>query len=446
MNKLKAVLRNPNLLVVFLMGFSSGLPLVLIGGTLKAWMRESNVDLKTIGFFSVVSLPYTWKFIWSPLMDRYVLPLGRRRGWLIVSQIGLFASILGLSTADPATQTAMLGVWAFIVAFFAASQDIVVDAYRREILPDEQLGLGSSFYVFAYRLAMLLAGAGAFSFSKRIPWSEVYIIMAFFMVVGVITTLLSKEPKTEVPPPKTLKESVIGPLKEFFTRDSAILILIFVLLYKLGESMASDMFNPLYIDLRIDKDAVAGVSKFFGFWAMVGGGMVGGFVIIQLRLYRSLWIFGILQAVGLLAFSALAHYGRILVEANAALFLSDPKATIPTADILPILATAVGVENFTSGMATAAFVAFMAIQTNKRFTATQYALLTSLMQVPRTVFGMSMGILAESLGWEWYFAACALFAIPGLITLFWIKKLLHEPEAPSSRKPSSTQTAAAAQS
>jgi PAT family beta-lactamase induction signal transducer AmpG len=435
MNKFIAVLRNPNLLVVFFMGFSSGLPLVLVGGTLKAWMREAQIDLKTIGFFSIVSLPYTWKFIWSPLMDRYVLPLGRRRGWLVVSQIGLFASIFGLSTVDPASQTVLLGAWAFVVAFFSASQDIVIDAYRREILPDEQLGLGSSLYVFAYRLAMLLAGAGAFSFSKRIPWNQVYVIMAFFMAVGLLTTFFCKEPATEAPPPKTLKESVIGPLKEFFTRDSALLILAFVLLYKLGESMANDMFNPLYIDLHLDKDAVAGVSKLFGFWAMVGGGIVGGFLIVQWKLYRSLWIFGILQTAGLLAFSALAYFGHQVVAENAALFATNPHATIPTESIVTVLAIAVGVEQFTSGMATAAFVAFIASQTNKRFTATQYALLTSLMQVPRIVFGMAMGALADAVGWELYFVACTVLGIPGLITLIWIKRLLDEPEEPATLKP-----------
>lgn len=434
MNKITAVFKNPNLLVVFFMGFSSGLPLVLVGGTLKAWMRESNIDLKTIGFFTAMSLPYTWKFIWSPIMDRYVLPMGRRRGWLIVSQIGLFASLLGLSTVDPVSQTALLGVWAFIVAFFSASQDIVIDAYRREVLPDEQLGLGSSLYVFAYRLAMLLAGAGAFSMSKRIPWNQVYVVMALFMLIGIVTTLLSKEPRTEAPPPKTLKESVIGPLREFFTRDSALLILAFVLLYKLGESMANDMFNPLYIDLHIDKDAVAGVSKFFGFWSMVTGGIVGGLLIVRLRLYRALWLFGILQTVGLLAFSALAYYGNQVVAAHADLFAANPHATIPTDSILTVLAIAVGVEQFTSGMATSAFVAFIASQTNKRFTATQYALLTSLMQVPRIVFGMAMGALADAVGWEMYFVACFILGIPGLLVLFMIKKLLNEPETPSAPK------------
>jgi len=425
MKKFLAMVRNPNLLVVFLMGFSSGLPLLLVGGTLRAWMREAHVDLKTIGFFSIVTLPYTWKFIWAPVMDRYVLPLGRRRGWLILSQLLLMGSLVGLSTVDPASQTLTLAVWAFLVSFFSASQDVVVDAYRREILPNEQLGFGSSLYVFAYRVALLVAGAGAFSLSKRIPWSTVYIVMAVFMVVGIITTLMAKEPTVDAPPPKTLRESVVGPLKDFFSRESAWILLLFVLLYKLGESMASDMFNPLYIDLRIDKDAVAGVAKGFGFWATVTGGMVGGMLILRLRLYRALWIFGILQSLGLLLFAALAGVGQelLVVHSNA---LQDPTATVPTAEILPLLAASIGFENFASGMATSAFVALMALQTNKRFTATQYALLSSLTGVSRTFFGMTTGVIAESLGWKGFFVACTLITVPGLLILPFIKKLIDE--------------------
>ncbi len=417
MSKLKAVLRNPNLLVVFVMGFSSGLPFLMVGGTLKTWMREAGLDLSTIGFFSMVALPYSLKFMWAPFMDRYVPPLGRRRGWLFISQTGLMLSIFALAQVDPVSQLNLLGIMATVVAFFAASQDIVIDAYRREILPEEQLGLGSSLYIPAFRLAMLLVGAGSFSFSKRMSWPSVYMLLGSLMLIGIITTLLCKEPKTEAPPPRTLGESVFGPLKEFFSRDSAFLILAFILLYKLGEAMATGMLNPLYIDLKIDKDAITVAAKFAGFWATMAGGIVGGLFILKLGIHTALWVFGILQSLGLLLFSYLAHFGQALIA-------SDPSATtVDTATILPLLTASIGVENFTAGMATTAFVAFMATQTNKRFTATQYALLTSLMAWPSSLFGVLAGVLAEHLGWEMFFVVCTILTIPGLVILIWMRKL-----------------------
>lgn len=425
MSKFKAVLRNPNLLVVFLMGFSSGLPFLMVGGTLKTWMREAHIDLSTIGFFSMVSLPYSLKFLWAPLMDRYVPPLGRRRGWLLISQLGVMFSVFALAQVDPVSQTTLLGIVATVVAFFAASQDIAIDAYRREILPDDQLGLGSSFYIPAFRLAMLLVGAGSFSFSKRMDWPSVYMLLGCFMLIGIATTLFCKEPKTEAPPPKTIAESVLGPLKEFFSRDSAFLILAFILLYKLGEAMATGMLNPLYIDLKIDKDAVAGVAKFAGFWATIAGGIVGGLVIVKIGIHKSLWVFGVLQSVGLLLFAYLAAFGQEWIANN-------PSATqMDTVTILPLLTASITGENFTAGMATTSFVAFMASQTNKRFTATQYALLTSLMAWPSSLFGVLAGVLAERVGWVMFFVTCTLLTIPGLIILFWMKRLSHhEPAMP----------------
>lgn len=389
----------------------------MVGGTLKTWMREAGLDLSTIGFFSVVALPYSLKFLWAPVMDRYVPPLGRRRGWLLISQLGLMISIFALSQVDPVSQTSVLAVLATIVAFFAASQDIVIDAYRREILPDDQLGLGSSLYIPAYRIAMLLVGAGSFSFSKRMSWPDVYILLGSFMLIGVLTTLFCKEPKTDAPPPRSMTESVIGPLKEFFSRESAFLILAFILLYKLGEAMATGMLNPLYIDLRIDKDAVTIAAKFAGFWATIVGGIVGGLLILKIGIHRALWLFGILQSFGLLLFSYLAYFGQSLIA-------QDPSAkVIDTMTILPLLTLSIGVENFTAGMATTAFVAFMATQTNKRFTATQYALLTSLMAWPSSLFGVLAGVLADKLGWIMFFVACTILTIPGLLMLMKMKKL-----------------------
>lgn len=407
-NLLKA-LRNPRLLIVFVMGFASGLPFLLVGGTLKAYLTESGVDLKTIGFFSLVSLPYTWKFIWSPIMDRYVpFKLGRRRSWLLIAQIGCMAALALLSLVDPVLNLGVLATAAVLVSFFSASQDIAIDAYRREILTDEELGLGSSLAILGYRLAMLVAGAGALLMADHISWPVVYLAMAAIMLVGVITTFLSPEPKLDSPLPKSLMESIVHPLKEFFQRKEAWTILAFVLLYKIGESMASDMLNPFFLKIGFTKTEIAGVAKIFGFWAVILGGLFGGVLIMRLKLYRSLWLFGILQSISLLLFSLLAYLGTNL----------------------SVLALAVGAENFTSGMASAAYVAFMASQTDKRFTATQYALLTSLMGVPRVIFGASTGVLADALGWSHYFIACTIFTIPGLLILFKLKKLINTPAAP----------------
>jgi PAT family beta-lactamase induction signal transducer AmpG len=402
MQSLKRALTDPKLLIVLLMGFSSGLPLVLVGGTLKAWLTETGLDLKTIGFFSLVSIPYSWKFVWSPIMDRYVPPLGRRRGWLMISQIGITLSLLVLSLFDPSTNIQMIAACAVVVAFFSASQDIVVDAYRREILPDEELGLGSSIYVFGYRIAMLVSNAGALMLAEYIAWPMVYWAMAAFMAVGIITTIYCKEPQVEAPPPRTLKDSVIGPLKDFFTRDKAWVILAFVVLYKVGESIASSMFNPFYLKLGFSKTEIATAAKLVGLWSVMLGGFVGGVLMVRLGTYRSLWIFGILQTLGLLFFSALAEIGNNIYALGAA----------------------TGIENFTSGMATTAYVGFMAAQTNKRFTATQYALLSSLMAMSRDVMSSGAGIMAEQLGWSWFFIACMVCAVPGMLVLFFLKPLI----------------------
>ncbi|HMN67676.1 MAG TPA: AmpG family muropeptide MFS transporter, partial [Bdellovibrionales bacterium] len=371
MTKILKVLRDPKLLIVLLQGFASGLPLLLVGGTLKAWMFESQIDMKTIGAFALVTLPYTWKFVWSPIMDRYTPPLGRRRGWLLISQIGLVIGLLGLSLVNPGTDLKLLAICAIVVAFFSASQDIVVDAYRREILSDEELGLGSSLYVLGYRIALLLAGGGALVFADHVPWPTVYQIMAGVMLLCLLVTVFSPEARVDAAPPRTLQETVVGPMRDFFTRDGAWLVLIFILLFKLGESMASDLMSPYFLALGFTKTEIASVVKFFGFWATIVGSIAGGIAIVKLGVYRSLWIFGIAQAASTLLFSALAGIGNDITW----------------------LSVAVGVDNFTGGMATSAFVAFMALQTNKRFTATQYALLSSLMGVPRALFGSTSGIL-----------------------------------------------------
>ncbi len=403
---LKKALRDPRLLVVLLMGFSSGLPLLLIGSTLKAWLTEQGMDLKTIGFFSLVGLPYTWKFAWSPIMDRFAPWPGRRRGWLLVSQSGLMISLVMLSFLNARTQLPLVAASAFVVAFFSATQDIVVDAYRREVLPDEELGLGSSLYVLGYRVAMLTAGAGSLLFADHVPWTQVYWIMSAFMLVGVGTTWLCPEPVLQEQMPRSLREAVVGPLLEFFARKGVWTVLAFILLYKIGESMATDMFSPFFLTIGFTKTQIATVAKFFGFWATISGGLVGGALIVRLGSYTALWIFGILQGLAILLFAVLAQVGLSL----------------------PMLATAIACENFTSGMATTAYVAFMAAQTNRRFTATQYALLSSLMGVPRILFGAATGVMAEALGWSGFFVACYFLTLPGLLVLLKLRPALQERE------------------
>ena len=397
--------RNPRLLTILCLGFSSGLPLLLIGSTLKVWLTESKVDLTTIGIFSMVGLPYTLKFIWSPLMDRFQpLGLGRRRSWLLITQVALIGALLALSMADPRSDLTLLAVCSFFVAFVSASQDIAVDAYRIEAVSDEEQGLASSLYILGYRFGMLIAGAGALFIADHIPWRETYWVMAGFVSIGVLTTLISPEPETGVRAPRTLSDSVIGPLKDFFTRDKVAVILLFVLLYKIGEQMASEMYPVFFRQIGFTKTEIAMASKMVAIWSMIAGGLVGGTLIMVLNLYRSLLIFAVLQGVAILLFSILAGVG-----ANLAL-----------------LATAVGIENFTSGMASAAYMAFMAAQTNRRFTATQFAILSSLMGVPRVIFNSATGFMAAHLGWTMFFVACTLITIPGMVMLPWMRKSIFK--------------------
>jgi PAT family beta-lactamase induction signal transducer AmpG len=384
------------MLVAFLMGFSSGLPLLLTASLLQAWMKQLNVDLSIIGLMSLVGVPYTVKFLWAPLLDRYVPPLlGRRRGWLLGSQLALMAAVLSLGLTDPAKGPWIVASAAFMVSLFSATQDIVIDAYRREDLEEKELGLGSSFYINGYRLGMLLASGGGLILADHMPFSCVYFIMAACLLPGVATTLLTPEPITGAEPPRSLKEAVFEPLIDYFRRRQALLLLIFIILYKIGDSMASTMTTPFYLDIGFTKSEIGAVVKLFGFWATVGGGFLGGAMILNLGIKRGLWIFGILQALSTGAFSVLALIGRSV----------------------PGLASVIAFENLTSGMGTAAFAAFMASLTNKRFTATQYALLSSLMGVPRVMASAPTGLVAQHTGWPVFFMLCMLAALPGLLIL-----------------------------
>ncbi|MBI5186659.1 MAG: AmpG family muropeptide MFS transporter [Nitrospinae bacterium] len=384
------------MLVSLLMGFSCGLPLLLTISLLQAWMKDEGVDLTVIGMMSLVGLPYTVKFLWAPALDRFTLPfLGRRRGWLIVAQIFLAVSIAWLGLSNPAKAPWMMAFAAFMTAFFSASQDIVVDAYRREDLRDEELGLGSSFYVNGYRLGMLLASGGGLIMSDHIPFSMVYLLMAGCMAVGAATTLLTTEPEAAMGKPGNWREAVIDPFLDYFQRKEALWILAFILLYKIGDTMASSMTTPFYLDIGFTKTEIGAVVKLFGFWATIIGGIAGGVIMLRLNINRSLWIFGVLQGISTLGFAVLAWIGHNVVA----------------------LATVIVFENLSGGMGTAAYTAFMASLTNKKFTATQYALLSSLMGVPRVMASAPTGFLAKYLGWWEFFVACALIAVPGMLLL-----------------------------
>lgn len=384
------------MVVAFLMGFACGMPLLLTGSVLQAWMTKEGVDLAVIGLFALVGLPYTLKFLWAPLMDRYSFSLfGRRRGWLLLVQSILTLAIAGLGLSHPAESPWLVALLAFLVTFFSASQDIVVDAYRRESLNDEELGFGSSLYVNGYRIGMLLAGSGGLILADHIPFSAVYLLMAATMLVGIVTTVLASEPPEAKGHPKTLRDAVIEPFKEYFARPEAVLILLFILFYKLGDTMAAAMTTPFYLDLGFSTSDIGKVAKFFGVGITIVGGLVGGVMIMRIGINRSLWIFGILQAVSTAGFALLGMVGNKI----------------------EMLAAVIAFENLSGGMGTAAYVAFMAALTNKRFTATQYALLSSLMGVPRVILAAPTGWMVETMDWVPFFLFCTVAALPGLMLL-----------------------------
>ncbi len=386
---------NRRMLVSLVMGFSCGLPLLLTLSVLQAWMKEAGVNLTTIGLMSLVGMPYTLKFFWSPLFDRYTLPvMGRRRGWLLVSQLSLMAALVWLGFSNPVAHPELLAVAALAVAFFSASHDIVVDAYRREDLPDRELGLGSSLYINGYRVGMLLASGGGLILADHMPFSRVYLIMALCVLPGVITTVLTPEPHV-ASFPVTLKAAVVDPLVEYFSRTNALWILAFILMYKIGDTMAAAMTTPFYLDIGYSKTQIGTVVKLFGFWATVGGTVFGGIAMIRLGILRSLWIFGILQALSTAGFALLAVIGPNLTALSAI----------------------IAFENLSGGMGTSAYAAYMASITDKRFTATQYALLTSLMGIPRVLASAPTGYMATHMGWQGFFIFCTLIALPGLLLL-----------------------------
>lgn len=401
MGKIFDSIINRKMFVALIMGFACGVPLLLTISVLQAWMQQEGIDLATIGIFSLAGLPYTLKFLWAPIFDRFTLPfLGRRKGWLLVSQILLIIAIALLGLTSPSKAPWMVAFSALLVTFFSASQDIVVDAYRREDLKDEELGLGSSMYIYGYRTGMLLASGGGLVLADHIPFSVVYLIMAASLIPGVVAVILAPEPLMVDGQPTTITEAVVEPLKEYFARDGAILILLFILFYKIGDTMASAMTTPFYLDIGFTKTEIGSVVKLFGFWATLAGSFIGGVLMLRLGINRSLWMFGLLQALSTACFAWLAVAGHNIV----------------------LLSGVIAFENISSGMGTAAYIAFMASMTNRRFTATQYALLSSLMGIPRVIASAPTGFIAEHTGWVSFFIFCTLIAIPGILFPLYITK------------------------
>ena len=394
------------MLICIATGFSSGLPLYMLINLLPAWLRSEGVNLKAIGLFALIGLPYTWKFLWSPLLDRFVPPLlGRRRGWMLLSQLALLISMALFGLFNPQLQLQQIAALAAAVAFFSASQDIVLDAYRRELLPEAELGLGNSVHINAYRLAGLVPGALSLILADHTSWANVFVITALFMLPGLLMTLLVSEPRLAAAPPKTLREAVVEPFHEFIHRQgwhSAVTILGFIFLYKLGDSMATALATPFYLDMGFAKSDIGLVAKNAGLWPAVIGGLLGGVWMLKLGINRALWLFGVVQVLSILGFAWLASYGHF-------------QQIGPTQ--LAQLALVIGFEALGVGLGTAAFVAFIARTTHPAYTATQFALFTSLSAVPRTFANAATGYIVDGLGWMGFFLLCTLLALPGMMLL-----------------------------
>ena len=387
--------------ITFLMGFASGLPLLLTGSVLQAWMTDAGISLENVGLLALIGLPYTLKFAWAPLLDRFSLPfLGRRRGWLLLTQAALVGMLVLLALSNPSATPLLVGLIALAVSFLSATQDIVIDAYRREHLPDNELGLGSGFYVYGYRIGMLLASGGGLMLADVIGFTSTYLLMAGCLAVAMLVTLWAPEPEAAAPLERRhLHQIFIDPLVNFMARPKAWALLLLILLYKLGDSVAGNLTTPFYKSIGFSNAEIGATVKIFGLWPLLGGIFIGGLLIMRWGIYRSLVVFGVLQMLSTAGFIVLNHQGHDIAW----------------------LAGVVSFENLAAGMGTAAFAAFMASLTDKRFTAGQYALLSSIMGLPRVVIAAPSGYLAQAVGWDGFFLVCTLIALPGLWLLITIK-------------------------
>ncbi len=423
-------------LTILFLGFSSGLPLLLVFSTLSVWLKIEGVSLTAIGLFSLVRTPYTFKFLWAPVIDRISLPvltglLGRRRSWAIVAQVALMISIFALGSTNPGDNPGLTAMFALLVAFSSASQDIVIDAYRVEILKDDEQGAGAGAIVLGYRLGMLTAGAGALWLAALFTWGQVYAIMGVLVVVGMGTILFAREPDAGpsleaardeeermtghlasgmVPWLARLLawsyEGVIAPFRDFMTHSGWAAIIGFIALYKLGEAYLGIMANPFYVEMGFTTVEIANVTKVFGLGAVIGGGLIGGIMVNRIGIMQSLLICGVLQIGGTLMFVAQALAGHSV----------------------PMLIGTIAAENITSGMATSAFVAYLSSLCSQAYTATQYALLSSFFAFTRDVLSASAGWVADQVDWIGFFLISAGVAVPGLLVLLWMMRRYPPPE------------------
>jgi MFS transporter, PAT family, beta-lactamase induction signal transducer AmpG len=395
------VFGQPKMAVLLLLGFSSGLPLFLTGTgkTIQAWMTTAHVSLATIGWFSLAGLPYSLKFLWAPVLDRYVPPfLGRRRGWLVITQVALLISIAAMALHNPVTGLRMLAVNAILIALFSASQDIVGDAYRTDVLSEREMGAGASVWVLGYRLAMLVAGSAALVLADRISWPTVYLLLASLMLIGIVASILAPEPVLREAPPRTLAEAVVLPFREFFSRSGlirGIVVLLFIILYKYSDSLAGSMTTPFLLKTGFTQQEIGVVLGGVGLIAIIGGSIVGGAIIARMGINKPMWIFAVIQAL-----SNLTYYGLSLAGRNHG-----------------YMVFAIVIENFGLGLVSAGLTAYMMTMCNKRFSATQFALLSSLMAASRDILVSPAGKIAQSLGWPTFFMITVIAGIPCLLLL-----------------------------
>lgn len=423
------------MLICTILGFSSGLPLYLLFNLVSAWLRDSQVDLKSIGLFSLVSIPYVWKFAWSPFLDRYnVLRWGRRRSWMLLTQVMLMFIIGSIGFFNPVDNLQVIVVLCFGVALFSATQDIALDAYRREILEDSELGLGNSMFVNAYRIAGMIPGGLSLILSDFMSWNQVFLVTALFMLPGIIASILVKEPSNCLVP-RTLFASVVEPFKDLLSRKGLLGVLGvvgFIFLYKFGDSMATALATPFYMDMGFTKTEIGVVNKSIGLWTMVIGGIVGGIWMLKIGINKALWYFGIGQIITILGFVLIAHVWKNPgympdILSNISVFISkltnteslhlEQYFTFPN---VPLLSLVVGAECLGAGLGTACFLAYMCRETSNTYVATQLALFTALAAIPRTVCNATTGYIIEAVGWESFFIICYALAIPGMLMLLWV--------------------------
>ncbi len=406
LKKLGRSFSSRKLWITLLMGFSSGFPILLTGSVLKTWLAREQLSISTIGYFGWVGMAYSLKFLWAPFLDRYKLFFfGRRRSWILLCQISISILLFHLSRLSPQENLSTIAIVAVIIAFFGATQDIAIDAYRREILEDNEMGIGSTLTQYGYRLAMwLTAGLGVSlvgAGSLNLSWNDLYVINAVVMLSTVGITFLAPEPKDdEKNTPSTLKEAVFEPFREFFKRDQSLAILSFVFLFKLGDALSASNLNPFYVQMGYSNAEIGMMTKTVGLICVLFGLFIGGLIIFKVGVQKSLWVFGILQALSTAGFSIITYTGPQLWS----------------------LAMAIVFEDISSGMGSAAFIAYLATITNKKFTGTQFALLSALATSGRNVFSGFTGVMIEKLGWAPFYWVCAAIAIPGLVMLWYIQK------------------------